>query len=218
MNYWNHIDWEATGAMLQGIGTVGGAIAVYAAAVTGFSAWRRQKLAERNRDQAEVILHAAYNARRALRYIRSPLMTAYELTAAKQKLDASNPQWRENMPEARQERQIVAQGYVTRLENSHGSRTKLEECLPMARALFGAELEKSVENLHRQFFMILSYSHAYVYESEQNDNDFSLKIRNALFNPDQDDEQEHNEISSRIKIAIGTIEKKCVPFLRLEVV
>ncbi|GGB57933.1 hypothetical protein GCM10010833_10890 [Blastomonas aquatica] len=64
------IDWAATGTMIQGVGTLGGAIAVYAAAKLGLAAWKHQKLAERNRDQAEVILHAAYNARRALTYLR----------------------------------------------------------------------------------------------------------------------------------------------------
>ena len=134
---WTNIDWAATGTMMQGVGTLGGAVAVYAAARMGLSAWKHQKLAERNRDQAEVILHAAYNARRALGYLRSPWMSGGELAAAEEKLNSSEPKWRNSIVEEKQKRLITAQAYYMRANQLLDDRTKLEDCLPMARALFG---------------------------------------------------------------------------------
>ena len=55
------IDWVATGTMLQGVGTLVGAVAVLVAAWFGkttFEAWRRQQVAGRKLAQAERILEA----------------------------------------------------------------------------------------------------------------------------------------------------------------
>lgn len=114
VEYWNHIDWGETGAMLSGLGTVGGAVAIVLAAKMGFAAWRRQKLAERTRDHAETVLKAAYSARRELRYLRSAWMTGGELAAAEERLNADNPDWRAHMIEEKQKRTITAQAYFLR--------------------------------------------------------------------------------------------------------
>jgi hypothetical protein len=151
---WTNIDWATTGTMMQGVGTLGGAVAVYAAARMGLSAWKHQKLAERNRDQAEVILHAAYNARRALGYLRSPWMSGGELAAAEEKLNSSEPKWRNSIFEEKQKRLITAQAYYMRANQLLDDRTKLEDCLPMARALFGEDLENAIETLHHQFHIV----------------------------------------------------------------
>lgn len=210
-------DWEAVGSILQGLGTAGGAIAVYAAARFGFSSWRRQKLAERNRDQAEVILHAAYNARRALRYVRSPWMAGYESAAAAEKLTEITPEWRDNAVEEKQKRLITAQAYYTRINNYRDEQLKLEECLPMARALFGEDLEEAIDNLHHQFHIIRTYADSYVDDYNGKDREFTVQIRRALFASGKRKEGEENQVSDAIDRAIKTIEEKCLPYLRLEV-
>ena len=83
------IDWSATGAMLQGWGTLIGAVAVFWAAKKGadtFDSWKRQKVAERKLEQAERILMATYKARRALSFVRGIMMDGRELDAAEEKL------------------------------------------------------------------------------------------------------------------------------------
>ena len=210
------IDWSATGAMIQGLGTLGGAIAVYAAAKLGLSTWKHQKLAERNRDQAEMILHAAYNVRRALGYLRSPWMSGSELKAAEEKLNTEQPRWRESSIEERQSRVITAQAYFMRADRCLDDRSRLESCLPMARALFGEALEKAIENLHRQFQVVLSYAEAYVDDYNGTDRDFTVKIRKALFASDRESAESDNEVSSVIASSIATIESTCLPYLRLE--
>jgi len=88
-------DWQATGAMLQGLGTLLGAGAVLVAAKLGantFRSWKREKLAEKHIDQATLILTAAYRARRALGYVRGIMMWGHELTTAEEKLK-ENRDW-----------------------------------------------------------------------------------------------------------------------------
>ena len=213
---WTNIDWAATGTMMHGVGTLGGAVAVYAAARMGLSAWKHQKLAERNRDQAEVILHAAYNARRALGYLRSPWMSGGELAAAEEKVNSSEPKWRNSIVEEKQKRLITAQAYYMRANQLLDDRTKLEDCLPMARALFGEDLENAIETLHHQFHIVRTYADAYVDDYNGTDRDFTVKIRRALFAANKRTAGEENEVSDAIDTSIATIEAICLPYLRME--
>lgn len=215
-DYLVRVDWAATGAMTQGLGTLGGAVAVYAAARLGLSTWRHQKLAERNRDQAEVILHAAYNARRALRYLRSPFMSGSEQAAAEEKLSADEPTWRNGFVKEKQDRLITAQAYYMRGNQLLDERSKLEDCLPMARALFGEELENAIESLHHQFHIVRTYADAYVDDHNGTDRDFTVKIRRALFASNKRTGGDENEVSEAIENSIEVIERTCLPYLRLE--
>ncbi len=218
VQYISSIDWGDTGSMLQGMGTLAGAIAVYAAAKFGFDTWRIQKLAERNRDQAEMILHAAYNARRALRYVRSPWMGGGERVAAEDKLTADHPDWKVNTIEEKQSRLVMAQAYYMRIEGYRNERSNLEDCLPMARAMFGEELEDAVDKLLHQFHIVQTYADAYVDDYNGTDRDFTVRIRRALFSTGNRREGEENEINDAIESAIATIEGTCLPHLKLEVV
>jgi len=214
--YWTNIDWAATGTMIQGLGTFAGALAVFAAAKLGLSAWKHQKLSERNRDQAEVILHAAYSARRALGYRRSPIMSGSEMAAAEDKLDSSERTWRDNSTEAKQKRLVTAQAYYMRAERLLDDRKRVEDCLPMARALFGADLENAIEKLHQQFHIVRTYADAYVDDYNGTDPDLIVKIHRALFAGNTRAAGEENEVSDAIDTSIATIEATCLPHLRME--
>ena len=140
------IDWAATGAMLQGEGTLLGAAAVIVAAVIGgstFKSWRRQEVAGRKLAQAERILEATYKARRALSYVRSWIMFGPELSAAQDELK-DNGDWQMQL-EPKQKRIVTTQAYFNRLNKTRDEQEALDACLPMARALFGEELEKAIE-------------------------------------------------------------------------
>ena len=104
------VDWGAVSNVLVGLGAIGAPIAVCWVAERGFTAWRFQKNAEQKRDVAEEVLSAAYKARRALRAIRSPLMSGRELEIAKQKLDEHSPDWRKGTPDNKHVRLVMAQG------------------------------------------------------------------------------------------------------------
>jgi hypothetical protein len=193
-----------------------GAVAVYAAAKLGFSSWRQQKIAERKRDEAELILRSAYNARRALRYIRSPWMSGHEKAAAETRLDKDRADWREKTVIEKQDRLITAQAYFERIHGAREERQALEECLPMALALFGQTVEEAIEKLHHQFHVVGVYADSYVDDYNGTDREFTVKIRRALFASGALQPGEENEITSAVEESIKAIETICLPHLRLE--
>lgn len=100
------------GVVLQGVGALAQAFAIGFAAWMAsqtFNSWRKQKLSERRIEQAERILTAAYNARRALAYVRSPLMEAHELSTAEAHLETQ--EFWTTVDANRKQRLISAQGY-----------------------------------------------------------------------------------------------------------
>lgn len=209
----SNIDWAATGTMLQGTGTLVGAVAVLVAAwlgATTFESWRRQQVAGRKLFQAERILEATYKARRALKYVRGPMMWAHELSAAEDTLKENAH--RQGQIEAKQERMVTAQAYFNRLNRSREEREVLDQCLPMARALFGEELEQAIESLGRQFWMVQVDVESYI-DDDGSDHDFTRKIRRGMYDV-KAPEGQVNEVTDAIEKAVATIEKHCLPVLR----
>lgn len=207
------IDWAATGAMLQGEGTIIGALAVLIAAWFGkttFEAWRKQQVAARKLFQAERILEATYKARRALKYVRGVMLWAHELSVAEETLKA-DPQWDLQL-EAKQKRLITAQAFYNRLNRTREEREALDQCLPMARALFGEELEKTIESLSHQFWIVQVDVDSYI-DDDGSDQNFSKKIRYGMYEigPPQG---EVNEVTEKIEAAVATIEATCLPVLQ----
>ena len=210
------VDWAATGSMLQGIGTIGGTIALIFATIQGantFKIWRLQKITEHKQEHAKQILNAAYNARRAFEFIRGVMILGHELHAAKVELEQKEG-WN-NQFKDRKDRLITAQALLNRMNKSKDQRLALDECLPMARAIFGENLEKSVENLIRQFFIVQLDIEAYVDDDGKYDPNFSAKIRRGMYAVDPRD-GEINEVTEAINTSIASIENVCLPILRTD--
>ena len=209
-----NIDWGDTGAMLQGLGTLFGAGAVVYAAKKGadtFGAWKKQKLTERKLDHAERILIATYKAREALSYVRGIMMWGHELEVAERKLKEDARQWAQQ-PEHRQKRLVTAQAYYNRLSKTKPDREELFNCLPMAGALFDAQLQNALSELHKQFWLVELDVDAYIDDNEL-DVEFSKKIRRGMYDVSPR-EGEQNDISTAIVKAVDTIETYCLPVLR----
>jgi len=208
------IDWAATGAMLSGIGTVVGALAVIGAAVIGsrtFDNWKRQKLAERHIEQAERILTMTYKVRRGLSRVRSPAMWGHETNAAREQLEASG-QWEKTFPESERERLATAQAYYNRLNATKDDRLALEECQPMARAFFGEELEKALEKLNHQFWAVKVYIDANLKDKNVANADLRRKIESTIW--EGYPSAEENEVDQAIAAQVKLIEDTLVPVLR----
>lgn len=198
--------------MLQGIGTNLSSLAVVAAAwlgATTFKSWRRQQYASRRAAEAEDILRATYRARAALDQIRSPFMSGYELEKAEETLN-ENPGYAAE-PENKKRRLRTAQGYYNRLSYHRPIMDALDATLPMARALFGEELERSIENLRHQFWIVRVDAESYI-DDDGSNAEFTKKIQYGLYKV-KDDE---NEVTIAINAAIGVIEHTCLPVLRHE--
>jgi hypothetical protein len=201
------------GAVLQGVGALAQAIAIGLAALMAsitFNGWRKQKLSERRIEQAERILTAAYNARRALGYVRSPLMEAHELSAAETHLEKEES-WA-TVDAKRKQRLILAQGYYNRLNAVLEERRAVEECLPMARALFGEKVEKALELLNRQFNVVRIAVDANSWDG--NDREFSRSLREEISSSSGSNRP--NEMNVLIEAQVKQIEDALLPVLRLE--
>lgn len=199
------------GTVLSGIGSLAQAAAIgFAAwmASNTFSSWRLQKLSERKIEQAERILTAAYKARRALGYVRSPLILAHELQAAEAYLENQDG-WK---TEGRKQSLITAQAYYNRLNAVLDERRAVEECLPMARALFGEDVEKALETLNRQFHLVSVAVESSSWEG--NDPRFARMIREDLSSSSGTDRP--NKMNEVIEEQVRAIENACVPVLRLD--
>lgn len=209
------IDWSATGTMLQGIGTVVGAVAVIAAAIIGsrtFDNWKRQKLAERHIEQAERILTATYKVRRGLSHVRNVAMWGHETDAAKEQLKA-NGEWEKTFPESERKSLATAQAYYNRLNSTRDDQRAMEECQPMARALFSEELEKAIEKLNHQFWTVKVYVDANHRDKTGADPEFRRKIESTIWEGYPSTEE--NEVDKIITAQVKIIEDICVPVLRM---
>jgi membrane-associated HD superfamily phosphohydrolase len=203
--------------MLQGIGTIGGAIAVFGAAwfgATTFARWKQQKLAERRIEQAERILTATYKVRRQLSYVRNPAMWGNELSAAEDKLK-ENGQWEEAGGDNERRKLTTARAYYTRIFNAKDDRQALDECLPMARALFGEELEQALDKLNRQFWTVQISVDAILRDRGNSDRPFRDKMDRVVWEG-YASEDEVNEVDETIREQVRRIEDICVPVLQLE--
>lgn len=210
---WTAVEWSAFGTALSGAGTVVGAVAVIVAALVGsrtFESWRKQTLSQRRIDQAERILTAAYKARSALGYVRSPLMEAHELKMAESHLEKQES-WAA-VDDKRKSRMGLTQSYYNRLNAVLDERRAVEECLPMARALFGEPVEKALELLNRQFHLVQIAVDSNSLDG--NDREFARSLREDISSSSGSDRR--NKMNDLIEEQVKQIEAVCVPVLRLE--
>jgi hypothetical protein len=210
---WTATEWAALGGVLSGVGTVIGALAVIGAAwfaSNTFEGWRKQTLSQRRIEQAERILTAAYKARRALGYVRSPLMEGHELQAAEAHLEKQD--FWATTDANRKQKLVSTQGYYNRLNAVLDERRAVEECLPMARALFGEQVEQALELMNRQFRMVQIAIDSNSWEG--NDREFARSIREDLTSSSGSDRP--NKMNVLIEEQVKLIEGALVPVLRLE--
>lgn len=217
------IDWDATGAMLQGwgsllqgLGSIAAAVAVGVGAIVGantYNNWRQQKLAERKMDHAEKILTSTYKARRSLSRLRSPAMWAHETDTAEKRLKESG-EWDKAFGDEDKKRLAYAQAYYLRLEVTQPDQAALEDCQPIARALFGEPLEKALKTLAHQFWTVRVYVDANHRDKKDGDPDFRRKIESTIWEGYPSEEE--NYLDKIIAAEIKIIEDICVPVLRDE--
>ena len=211
---WTSIEWTALGSVLSGAGTVIGAIAVIAAArfaSNTFDGWRKQTLSERRIEQAERILTATYKVRRGLSFVRNPMLWAHEQQAAEDDLKEKGQLTGSDRDN---KKLTTAHLYFLRLNSELDNRRALEECQPMARALFGEELELAMDALNRQFQMVNAAVQAQYRFEVNTDRAFRENMEVVLWAgyPSPEENKMDMEIAAQVKV----IEDTLVPVLRLE--
>jgi hypothetical protein len=205
---------SAWGLLLQGVGTLFGAIAVFSAGLYGantYKRWRRQKIDERRFEFAERIAVAAYNARRQLSYIRQPFLSNFEIDAAEQRLKSANV----DLPSQKESWRtyVTVEVYSHRMEQARDTLLDLHTCIPVARALFGQELEEALEELGKHFNSIRTYLDIKQgYNPNTDDLGFGLQMHAVLTTGHRIDGS--NEMDDAITKQFAVVERICLPILR----
>jgi len=146
-------------------------------------------------------------------YVRGVMMWGHELHAAEEQMKEKDG-WAAQT-EARQKRLVTAQAFYNRINRTKDEREELIQCLPMARALFSEDLEQAIEELDRQFWIVEVNAESYGNDEHELDLDFTKKIRRAMYAV-APREGEVNEVTEAMETAVATIERICLPVLRLE--
>lgn len=201
-------------AVLHGVGAIAQAMAIFAAAWIAsntFNGWRKQKLSERRIEQAERILTATYNARRALGHVRNPLVTAHEISAAQEYLERQD--FWSGLSSDRRGRLKIQQPYFDRLNDVRNERIAVDDCLAMARALFGNDVETALQTLNHQFQLVNIAID--MYDDAVNDRLFQQYIRARISSAGESNGV--NEMNDVIIAQIKIIEDHLFPILRLDI-
>ncbi len=141
------------------------------------------------------------------------MMWGHELNAAEEKLKEDKQFAAQTA--TRQKRLITAQAYFNRLKLTTEEQTALDECLPMARALFSEKLENAIARLRYQFWIVQVDVESYIDDENGTDAEFTKKIRRGMYDV-KPMTGGINEVSDAIAESVGIIENTCVPALRLE--
>jgi hypothetical protein len=207
------VDWTATGTMLQGIGTITGALAVITAALVGgntFRAWRRQQLIQRHMGLAERILVTIFRARERIGFIRSPLKTGAELEEASKVLEANGFKL-ERMSHSEVSRLTSAQASLSRVNRYNETWLELEACKASAYAHFGDDIPREIDRILHQVHSIRVDADASA-EDDGSDQEFSRGLRNTLSSSRARGEKD--VIAEEVNGAISAIEARLRPLLQ----
>ncbi|MAU22528.1 MAG: hypothetical protein CMH13_18695 [Martelella sp.] len=135
---------------------------------------------------------------------------AYELHMAKERLKENGV-----VPATESElnKLATAQVYFTRIENESENREALLRCQPMARAIFGEEVERAMDTLLQQFRMLQVSASSQLHFSNETEPAFRKNIEANLWEGAYDDDDK--SMTKTIAAQITTIEKICLPVVRL---
>ncbi|WP_226557851.1 hypothetical protein [Salipiger thiooxidans] len=201
------------GSVLQGVGSWANAFAIGFAAWLGtrtFATWREQKLTERQMSEAERILIAVYEVRRALSAFRSPVIFPQERRRAEKQLKEDD-----GLPDREPQREgaIKAETYRLRSLETLDSRRSLDACKPMAKALFGEELESAIEDFEGLFVEVNRNLILFVQFSTTHPPDLKKRIEDTIWEAYPTPQE--NAMDKVIASKIQRIEGACLPLLSL---
>ena len=206
-------DWAATGEMLSGIGTIGGAVARVVVAFLGRSAvtdFERQRQAERKIEHAEKALTVAYQLQSAIQAIRSPMSTASELEKSREEIEKND--WFNSLADNKKQRAIQANVFYQRIRSFQEFYDAGLSTLPFVKAYFGNDAEKSLRELIRARQSVGVYADAYMRDEgiePEHTRTVASYIWEGGINPDGLD-----PIKSKTDAAIEQLESVLLPVIK----
>jgi len=219
------MDWVATGSMLTGFGALIGAGAIIHATRKGadiFGHWQQQKNEHRRIALAEQGLARAYRLRRAIEAIRSSTITGAERSEIHRQLrdagaiDDRTPDY--------------ARGYLT---SAHAATSRADAykalwddllgALPAMKAMFGDEIEATLDEFWTQRDRIIAAAERYARLARQSDSRVGGYEQEELFELQRDieatlwrnrDKREADAVAEAIDGAIAALERLLLPAIR----
>lgn len=220
------IDWSATGSMLAGIGAmVGSGAVIYAARVgrSTFHDWKRQKNEGRRIDLAEQILALAYKLKRAFQGIRSPGMLGWEATETIKKLTEAGMIDESTAGHIRSGL-ATAQATLLRADHHKPLFDELLDTMPVAKAIFGEEIEKALNTFWVQRAKVMTAAQVYADIIRRNEPRDERRLDDLMERRDRTEaifwegggRDGVDVVADAIDAATVTLEAKLFPILRHE--
>jgi hypothetical protein len=206
------VDWAATGTWMQawaGFAQAGAVAYVAKKGANAFAVWRQQKIGERRLDTAEKVLTFAYRLRWAFDVARSPMMSGDALAAAEEAL--SRTEWFAQIDPRVRRNTIYARAVHDRIGQFADLWDELFKLMPVAKALFGEQLDEPLRSLNMQRAKLITSANAYARDRGQ-DQSFTRSLERALWS-EYASHGEENELDNAIAEAISTIERILQPEL-----
>jgi len=210
--------------MLSGWGTLIGAAAIVYAAHKGsdtFKQWRRQKSEERRIDLAEQILTLAYKLKRAIEPIRSPMMLAGEIAQVEVSLREQGLIG-DNAPEGNRGDLTTAQATISRVHHHKELWDALLDITPVAKAIFGNETEKQLNEFWLIRGKIIAAAYAYARlagrppartaEAQERQNERRDKLEQVIWFGGGEDGVD--EVANSVDAAVAGLEAALLPIIR----
>ncbi|MEZ5971821.1 MAG: hypothetical protein R3C31_08465 [Hyphomonadaceae bacterium] len=216
MTIWFYpIDWATTGAWMQAYaGFAGASAVVYAAARGGssFDSWLRQKIRERKMAIGERVLTAVYKAKDAFPAIRSALHFGQELAAAEKKLEETYENYNLET-NGKKQKLKTAQVIFDRMSSYTDTWKELYECLPIARAMFGAPLEEAIRDILKQRHHLSVSAQMYPDTDPHSDKDFYQSINADIWEGTAQAYKKPDNITTGVASAVERAEAIVLPAL-----
>ena len=199
--------------MLNGIGSIGSALAILAAGIFGrklLSDFTATKQAENELVHAEKTLATAYQLRDVLASVRSPMSTAKELLDSEEELRA-NGTLESLGAGARPERFIQANVFSMRIRRWSGLMEQAYGLMPYARAYFGEDGYQAFRELVSAFNAVHIFANSYA-EDNGNDRAGSQKIEDTIW--ETGPSEDPNSLTFKLDSAIKVLELQLRPIIR----
>jgi len=206
------VDWAATGSMLSGIGTIGGAVALVVAAALGRRAIkdiRHEKITEREINYAERALTSAYKLANAISSIRSPITTGFETQQSRQELEETD--WFANLDSESKERTVYSNIFYQRIRSYQDDFNEASLLLPSLKAFFGSETQNALREMIHARHIVRVYADAYIRDRGQNP-DHSRTIERHIWEGALPDEID--PIASTCNSSVSKLEEVLLPIIR----
>lgn len=213
--FWPYpIDWTATGMWMQAWAGFAGAGAVVFATIKGtgsFRNWLRQKSFERRIEEGQNVLTVLYRARNAFADIRSGFSISTPATEAKLRELRSDY---DSLSVAQRHRLAVSRFILEKINSYRDLWTDYARCLPVAQAVFGAEMSEHLSEIQRAHAAVWTYAEEYGDPNSEPDRELDQDCQLYMYEGTSRRKKVTDPVKSKIEAAIMYAESVILPILR----